>query len=66
MANAICTGATNTGTGPSKRQKKDMGGSKKPISGFSCPVVIRGKHKKTTKRVIGVGYMVGVCGGNRS
>lgn len=52
MSMALCTGATNTGTGPSNRQKRDMGGSKKPLSGFSCPVVTRGKQKKTTKRVI--------------
>lgn len=52
MAEALCTGATSTETGPRNRQKTDMGGSKKPISGFSCPVVKRGRHKKTTKRVI--------------
>jgi hypothetical protein len=52
MAEAVCTGSTGTETGPANRQKKDIRGSKKAIPEFSCPVVKRGKQKKTTKRVI--------------
>jgi len=46
MGIALVGEATSTSTVTPARKKVDMGGSKKPIVGFSCPIIKRGKNKK--------------------